>query len=206
MDDEYQSSRILIVDDVYRNIQLAGAILKQENFHFSFATDGNTALRVAREGGVDLILLDIMLELRASNNDVVEPYAAKFGAKFFPGKRPWDVPVDIAVPCAIQNELHGDDADKLMANGVKFVVETSNMGCTAEAVEKFLAAKVPFVPGKAANAGGVAVSGLEMSQNSMGKIVSLNSSTTFVLWRKAFKFTVFRMSLKSLCPRRESDE
>ncbi len=108
-----------------------------------------------------------MLELRASNNDVVEPYAAKFGAKFFPGKRPWDVPVDIAVPCAIQNELHGDDADKLMANGVKFVVETSNMGCTAEAVEKFLAAKVPFVPGKAANAGGVAVSGLEMSQNSM---------------------------------------
>ncbi|ADK83082.1 hybrid sensor histidine kinase/response regulator [Sediminispirochaeta smaragdinae] len=61
MDDEYQSSRILIVDDVYRNIQLAGAILKQENFHFSFATDGNTALRVAREGGVDLILLDIMM-------------------------------------------------------------------------------------------------------------------------------------------------
>lgn len=110
---------------------------------------------------------DYMLELRASNNDVVAPYAEKFGAKFFPNEKPWNVPVDMAFPCAIQNELNGEDAQKLMDNGVKYVVETSNMGCTADAVEKFLAAKIPFGPGKAANAGGVAVSGLEMSQNSM---------------------------------------
>src|SRR6056297_2381304 len=110
---------------------------------------------------------DYMLELRASNNDVVAPYAEKFGAKFVPNKRPWEVKVDMAFPCAIQNELNGEDADLLLKNGVKYVVETSNMGCTADAVEKFLAAKVPFGPGKAANAGGVAVSGLEMSQNSM---------------------------------------
>lgn len=110
---------------------------------------------------------DYLLQLRASNNDVVEPYAAKFGAKFVAGKKPWDVPVDIAVPCAIQNELNGADADTLIKNGVQFVVETSNMGCTADAVEKFHAARVLFAPGKAANAGGVAVSGLEMSQNSM---------------------------------------
>src|SRR6056297_1352868 len=110
---------------------------------------------------------DYMLELRASNNDIVAPYAEKFGAKFVPNKRPWEVKVDMAFPCAIQNELNGDDAQKLMNNGVKYIMETSNMGCTADAVEKFLAAKVPFGPGKAANAGGVAVSGLEMSQNSM---------------------------------------
>jgi glutamate dehydrogenase (NADP+) len=110
---------------------------------------------------------DYLLELRASNNDVVAPYAEKFGAKFFAGKKPWDVPVDMAFPCAIQNELNGDDAKKLIENGVKYVVETSNMGCTADAVEKLHEAKIPFAPGKAANAGGVAVSGLEMSQNSM---------------------------------------
>jgi glutamate dehydrogenase (NADP+) len=72
-----------------------------------------------------------------------------------------------AFPCAIQNELTADEADLLIKNGVKYVVETSNMGCTADAVGKILAAKIPFGPGKAANAGGVAVSGLEMSQNSM---------------------------------------
>ena len=110
---------------------------------------------------------DYMLELRASNNDVVAPYAEKFGAKFVPNRKPWEVAVDMAFPCAIQNELNGEDADLLLKNGVKYVVETSNMGCTADAVEKFLAAKIPFGPGKAANAGGVAVSGLEMSQNSM---------------------------------------
>ncbi|MBQ0070831.1 MAG: glutamate dehydrogenase, partial [Spirochaetales bacterium] len=106
-----------------------------------------------------------MLELRASNNDVVAPYAEKFGAKFVPGKKPWEVKVDMAFPCALQNELRKEDAEALIANGVKYVVETSNMGCTPEAIEAFQAAKVPFAPGKAANAGGVAVSGLEMSQN-----------------------------------------
>ena len=107
-----------------------------------------------------------MLELRASNNDVVEPYAEKFGAKFVKGRKPWEVKCDIAFPCAIQNELNEEDAKQLVENGCIMVVETSNMGCTAEAV-KYLNGRVAFAPGKAANAGGVAVSGLEMSQNSM---------------------------------------
>ena len=106
-----------------------------------------------------------MLELRSSNKNVVEPYAKKFGAKFFKGKKIWEVPCDIAFTAALQNELNGDDAKKLIKNGVKYVIEVSNMGCTPEAIEAFQAAKIPFAPGKAANAGGVAVSGLEMSQN-----------------------------------------
>ncbi len=110
---------------------------------------------------------DYMLELRATCNDVVEPYAKKFGAKFIAGKKPWEVKVDLAFPCAIQNELDEDDAKKLIANSVKYVVETSNMGCTNQAGEALKAAKIPMAPGKAANAGGVAVSGLEMSQNSL---------------------------------------
>ncbi len=106
-----------------------------------------------------------MVQLRASNNDVVKPYAAKFNAKFIAGKKPWEEKVDIAFPCAIQNELNLEDAKKLIKNGVKYVVETSNMGCTLEAVEALQKARVGFAPGKAANAGGVAVSGLEMAQN-----------------------------------------
>ena len=110
--------------------------------------------------------VNYMLELRASNNDVVEPYAAKFGAKFVKGRKPWEVKCDIAFPCAIQNELNEDDAKTLVANGCMMVVETSNMGCTAGAVN-YLTGRIAFAPGKAANADGVAVSGLEMSQNSM---------------------------------------
>lgn len=111
--------------------------------------------------------IDYLLELRASNNDVVAPYAAKFGATFFPGKRPWEQKMDIAMPCAIQNEMNADDVKKLIANGAKYVVEVSNMGCTAEVAPICFDANVLFAPGKAANAGGVAVSGLEMSQNSL---------------------------------------
>ncbi len=110
--------------------------------------------------------IEYLLELRATNNDVVAPYAEKFGAEFFPGKKPWERQVDIAMPCAIQNELNEEDAKQLVANGCKYVVETSNMGCTAEAVN-YLVEHAIFAPGKAANAGGVAVSGLEMAQNSM---------------------------------------
>ena len=107
-----------------------------------------------------------MLELRASNNDVVAPYAEKFpGAQFIPGRKPWEVKVDIAMPCATQNELDGEDAKKLLANGVKIVAEVSNMGCRPEAIDAFIAAKIPYGPGKAVNAGGVATSGLEMTQN-----------------------------------------
>ena len=111
--------------------------------------------------------IEYMLELRATNNDVVAPYAEEFGVEFFPGKKPWEQKVDIALPCATQNELNGEDAQKLVDNGVICVGEGANMPCTPEAVEIFHNAKILFSPGKASNAGGVAVSGLEMSQNSM---------------------------------------
>lgn len=120
------------------------------------------------ERGLDAEKIAYLLELRASNNDIVSPYAEVFPeAKFIPGKKPWEVAVDIAMPSAIQNELDGEDAKLLIANGVKYIVEVSNMGCTPEAVDLFHKHKLPFAPGKAANAGGVAVSGLEMSQNAM---------------------------------------
>lgn len=109
-----------------------------------------------------------MLELRASNNDVVAPYADKFpGSKFVAGHKPWEVKLDIAMPCATQNELGGEDARTLVANGVQMVAEVSNMGCTPEAIDTFIENRIIYGPGKAVNAGGVATSGLEMSQNSM---------------------------------------
>jgi glutamate dehydrogenase (NADP+) len=112
--------------------------------------------------------IDYMLELRASNQDIVAPFADEFpSATFIPGKRPWEVKCDIAMPCAIQNELNGEDAQHLIDNGVLAVAEVSNMGCTPEAVTLFHKNKIPFGPGKAVNAGGVAVSGLEMTQNAM---------------------------------------
>ncbi|MBO4966005.1 MAG: NADP-specific glutamate dehydrogenase [Muribaculaceae bacterium] len=116
--------------------------------------------------GLDAEKIAYMLELRASGNDVVAPYAEKFaGSQFFAGKKPWEQKVDIALPCATQNELGEADAKMLIANKVMFVAEVSNMGCTAEAIDAFISAKVPYAPGKAVNAGGVAVSGLEMTQN-----------------------------------------
>ena len=118
--------------------------------------------------GVSGEKIDYLLELRLSGNDIVAPYAEEFPeATFYPGKKSWEQPVDIALPCATQNELNEEDAKQLVANGVKIVAEVSNMGCTAEAVDYFVATKTPFAPGKAVNAGGVATSGLEMSQNAM---------------------------------------
>lgn len=111
--------------------------------------------------------IEFMLELRASNNDIVQPYALEFGVEFHKGKRPWEVKCDIALPCATQNELSGDDARMLVDNGCFCVSEGANMPSTPEAIEIFLENKILFGPGKAANAGGVSVSGLEMSQNSM---------------------------------------
>jgi len=111
---------------------------------------------------------DYLKEMLLIDRNKVETYIKKFpSAKFFAGKKPWEQKVDIAIPCAIQNELNGDDARSLTANGVRAVVEGSNMGCTPDAWKLFVEKKIPFAPGKAANAGGVATSGLEMSQNSM---------------------------------------
>ena len=118
--------------------------------------------------GLDAEKIDYLLELRASGNDVCAPYAEEFdGATFFEGKRPWEQKADIYLPCATQNELNGNDADQILANQPLCIAEVSNMGCTAEAAEKFIAARQLFAPGKAVNAGGVATSGLEMTQNSM---------------------------------------
>ena len=112
--------------------------------------------------------IEYMLELRASGNDIVAPYAEKFpGSEFFAGKKPWERKVQIALPCATQNELNGDDAKALVANGVEMVAEVSNMGCTPEAIDTFINSRTTYAPGKAVNAGGVATSGLEMSQNAM---------------------------------------
>lgn len=112
--------------------------------------------------------IDYMLELRASGNDIVAPYADKFkNSKFVPDRRPWEVKADIALTCATQNELDGNDAQKLIDNQVLCVGEISNMGCTPEAIDLFIKNKMLYAPGKAVNAGGVATSGLEMSQNAM---------------------------------------
>ena len=111
---------------------------------------------------------DYMLTMRSSGKDKVSEYIKKFpNAQFVAGKKPWEIKCDIAIPCAIQNELNGEDAKTLVANGVMMAVEASNMGCTPEGWKYFIEKNIPFAPGKAANAGGVATSGLEMSQNSM---------------------------------------
>ncbi len=111
--------------------------------------------------------IDYMLELRASNEDIVKPYADEFGVKFFPGKKPWEQNVDVALPCAIQNELNKNDAKQLLENNVICLAEGANMPCTPEAIDLLQKKNILYAPGKAANAGGVAVSGLEMSQNSL---------------------------------------
>ncbi|MDE7237508.1 MAG: glutamate dehydrogenase, partial [Paramuribaculum sp.] len=118
--------------------------------------------------GVSGDKIDYMLELRASGEDIVAPYAERYpNATFYPGRRPWEQKVDICLPCATQNEVSGDDAKNIIANGVKYVAEVSNMGCTPEAIDAFIEAGVIYAPGKAVNAGGVATSGLEMTQNAM---------------------------------------
>ena len=110
--------------------------------------------------------IDYMLYLRATGEDIVAPYAEKYPeATFFPGRKPWEQKVDIALPCATQNEVNGDDAKMLVDNSVEIVAEVSNMGCTPEAIDTFISNRVVYAPGKAVNAGGVATSGLEMSQN-----------------------------------------
>ena len=111
--------------------------------------------------------INFMLEMRASGRDKVQDYADKFGVPFFAGKRPWGEKVDVVMPCATQNEVGIEDAKNIVANGVKYYVEVANMPTTEEAVAYLKANGVVIAPSKAVNAGGVAVSGLEMSQNSM---------------------------------------
>jgi len=120
------------------------------------------------EAGIDAEKLAFVMELKNVKRGRISEYVAKYpNAKFVAGKRPWEVKVDIALPCATQNELNGDEAKVLVSNGVKCVAEGANMPSTPEAIAVFQAANVLFSPGKASNAGGVATSGLEMSQNSL---------------------------------------
>ncbi len=118
--------------------------------------------------GINAEKLAFVMELKNEKRGRISEYVAKYpAAKFVSGKRPWEVKVDIALPCATQNELNGEEAKALIANGVKCVAEGANMPSTPEAIEAFQHANVLFSPGKASNAGGVATSGLEMSQNSL---------------------------------------
>lgn len=119
------------------------------------------------EDGVKGEKIDFMLKMRASGRDIVKDYADEFKVPFYPGKKPWGVKVDIALPCATQNEIDEEDAKELVKNGCICVTEGANMPTTIEGYYVFKNAGILYAPGKASNAGGVAVSGLEMTQNSM---------------------------------------
>lgn len=145
-----------------------GAALKATELGAKVVTISGPDGYVYDPAGLDQAKISHMLYLRSTGDDIVAPYVEQFPeATFFPGKKPWEQKVDIALPCATQNELNGDDAKQLIANKVLMVAEVSNMGCTPEAIDAFIGAKVTYAPGKAVNAGGVATSGLEMSQNAM---------------------------------------
>ncbi|TSA29169.1 MAG: NADP-specific glutamate dehydrogenase [Bacteroidetes bacterium] len=152
-----------------------GAALKATELGAKVVTISGPDGYVYDPDGISGEKIDYLLELRASNQDIVKPYTDEFpSAQFHPGKHPWEVPCDIALPCATQNELDKQDALNLINNNVLCVAEGANMPSTPEAVELFLEHKILFAPGKAVNAGGVATSGLEMSQNSMKLCWPLN--------------------------------
>jgi len=145
-----------------------GAALKATEFGAKVVTISGPDGYIYDPEGISGEKINYLLTLRSSGEDIVEPYATEYSsASFFPGKRPWEQKVDIALPCATQNELNESDAQQLIDNGTLCVAEISNMGCTAEAVDLFVHHKLLFAPGKAVNAGGVATSGLEMTQNAM---------------------------------------
>lgn len=145
-----------------------GAITKANQLGAKVVTISGPDGYIYDPNGISGEKINYLLELRASGNDICQPYADEYpGSQFVAGKKPWEVKADIYLPCATQNELNGNDADSVLAQNPICVAEVSNMGCTAEAVEKFVAAKTLFAPGKAVNAGGVATSGLEMTQNAI---------------------------------------
>ncbi len=114
--------------------------------------------------------LAVLMDVKNNLYGRIADYANRVKAQFLPGVRPWHVPMEVALPCATENELDGNDAHMLMANGVQCVAEGANMPCTLQAVAAFEEARVAYAPGKASNAGGVATSGLEMSQNAMRQV------------------------------------
>jgi glutamate dehydrogenase (NADP+) len=145
-----------------------GAALKATELGAKVVTISGPDGYIYDPDGISGEKIDYLLELRASNQDIVKPYSYEFtGAQFHQGKHPWEVKCDVAIPCATQNELNDEDARNLVKNGCICVAEGANMPSTPDAIEVFLENKILFAPGKAVNAGGVATSGLEMSQNSM---------------------------------------
>ena len=145
-----------------------GAVTKATQLGAKVITISGPDGYILDPAGIQGEKIDYMLELRNSGNDVCAPYADRFpGSTFVPGRKPWEVKCDIALCCATQNELNGEDAAQLKANNVLCVGEISNMGCTPEAIDLFVDSKMLYAPGKAVNAGGVATSGLEMTQNAM---------------------------------------
>ncbi|MBP5323198.1 MAG: NADP-specific glutamate dehydrogenase [Bacteroidaceae bacterium] len=143
-----------------------GAVTKATQLGAKVVTISGPDGYVYDPDGVSGDKIDYMLELRDSGNDVVAPYAEKYPrATFYPGRKPWEQKVDVCLTCATQNELNGNDAKQIIDNGVICVGEISNMGCTPEAIDAFIEQRMLYAPGKAVNAGGVATSGLEMSQN-----------------------------------------
>lgn len=145
-----------------------GATLKATELGAKVVTISGPDGYVYDPDGVSGEKINYLLYLRATGDDIVAPYAERYpSSTFYPDRRPWEVKVDIAMPCATQNELEREDAEALVRNNVLCVGEVSNMGCTPEAIDTFIAARVMYGPGKAVNAGGVATSGLEMSQNAM---------------------------------------
>ncbi len=144
-----------------------GAVLKINQLGGKVVTISGPDGYVYDENGITEEKAAYMLEMRASGRDKVQDYADKFGATFVAGEKPWGVKVDVVMPCATQNEVQLEDAKKIVANGTKYYIEVSNMPTTDEAVAYLKESGVVIAPSKAVNAGGVAVSALEMSQNSM---------------------------------------
>ena len=122
-------------------------------------------MEIARKSWICFFIRDSSCGRDESNKDIVKPFADKFGVDYIKGKKPWEVQCDIAIPSAIQNEITGKDAEMLIDNDCKFIVEASNMPCTEDAIKLFNDKLVVVAPSKAVNAGGVAVSALEMRQN-----------------------------------------
>lgn len=143
------------------------AIEKATQLGAKVVTASDSSGFIYDKNGIDAEKLAYIMDLKNNRRGRIKEYADKFGVEYHEGKTPWAVKCDVAFPCATQNELNENDAKELLKNGVQAVVEGANMPCTPEAVEHFKENEILFAPGKASNAGGVATSGLEMSQNSL---------------------------------------
>lgn len=158
---QHQAARLLNRDYSLTRENILGDGLKLCRRAKAFNTSDHTTayIRVVDEDGFTMAKLEELMDVKNRLYGRVDEYAKRVNAQFVPGKTPWHVPVDVALPCATQNELNGDDARMLVKNGVMCVAEGANMPSTLDAVHVFEDARVLYAPGKASNAGGVATSG-----------------------------------------------